>query len=457
MSPDNFLPNTILIIGGGGREHALAWLARKENPKATIIAAPGSNSWFDLDVMTYPEISVMDFEGQLRIAQEHQCDLIIVGPEAPLIAGIADMFRANGFWVYGPGAKAAQIEASKAFSGDFLHEHKIPCPKSWTFTSVADATDFILERNPLSYVIKASGDAAGKGVVLPSNAAEAAQTVYNFMTAGMLGEAGKTLVIQERLFGPEFSAMIISDGVNVTGCPLVQDHKRLLDYDQGPNTGGMGIAGPIREIAQNQLNRIGQDIVRALGIDNHSIFIGTLFLGCILTKDGVKVLEVNCRWGDPETEALVMLCHQGLLASMYAASQRELLSIPDNSPHYLWWDGKTQVATIVLAAEGYPNNPRKGDLITGLDSLFFAQNKDCQVFHMGVKFEKENFYTNGGRVIAVSARAQSYEHALTLATTVAYMIDFQGKQMRTDIGESLLVAIKRKEIRPFEWVPAEDQ
>ncbi len=410
---------------------------RKELPVAKISAAPGNPGFLQEQVTCYNAISATDLDGQMALITQLQPELVLIGPEAPLIKGLADRVRLLNIPVYGPSASAARIEGSKAFSARYMQKCYVPSPDFEIFENADAAMQYAAVHESETYVIKADGDAAGKGVVLPHSREEAQETVQNFMVKRTLGDAGKVIVMQERVFGEEFSLMILTDGWTTVASEVMQDHKRLLDDDKGPNTGGMGVVGRIRTINPLAARGYGELIIRQMAADGIP-FIGTMFLGCMQTQDGLKILEINCRFGDAETEALMPLVHRGLSISMFAAAKGPEQGMP-LSECRLAWRSEDFTAAVVLAAAGYPDKPRKGDVISGLD----AKVPESWVFHMGTEFnESGQLVTNGGRVLAVVGRGKSLTSAISTAYERADQISFAGMQRREDIGVGLLRALR---------------
>jgi len=423
-------PRTIHVVGSGGREYAIVRRLLDEDPGLRITAAPGSSSWLPLGVDVWPGVSVSDFQGQLELAE--QADLTIIGPEQPLMDHYFTLrLRNKGCIVFGPDFDAAMLEGSKAFCAGFLRKINIPAPAFEVFTVPEICLEWLSARDPSTLVIKADGLAAGKGVFLPDTEAEAASIINDLMIKHTLGDAGKVVVIQERIFGPECSVMVITDGKTVQCCRPVRDHKRLSDGDRGPNTGGMGVIGPL-DIDMEKIQLMAEAIVH--GMEEWGCpFVGCLFLGLMQTVDnGLQVLEINCRFGDPEAIALMALLtpKTSLLSVIDAAATGDLLG----APPLVWLPDK--VVTVVLASAGYPASSTRGKPISGIDQAIAA---GAIVTHMGTSYDPESgvYCTAGGRVLAVTGLGSTFARARDIAYAGVGQISFEGMQYRTDIGESI--------------------
>ncbi|MCX6957491.1 MAG: phosphoribosylamine--glycine ligase [Verrucomicrobiae bacterium] len=416
----------LLIIGSGGREHALLWKL-KQNPRITeCYVAPG-NAGTGTMAINVP-IEATNIAGLLQFAQEKKIDLTIVGPDDPLAAGIVDQFQQAGLRIFGPTAAAARFEASKSFAKDFMKRHGIPTAASETFTSSEKASDYVRQaKYPL--VVKADGLALGKGVIIAQSAEEALTAIKEMMEEKVFGAAGETVVIEEFLTGPECSLHALIDGKNYLLFPDARDHKRALDGDQGLNTGGMGTISPSGlGVTKSMRARLHYEIFVPFlsGLADEKIkFQGMLFPGLIITKDGPKVLEFNARFGDPETQVLMRRLYSDLLELLEATIDGKLDTV---SP---WWDERPAVC-VVLASGGYPGPIEKGKPITGFENV---TDPNVVVFHAGTKQVEENIVTNGGRVLGVTALGRTLEEARQAAYAAADQIQFEGKQLRRDIGE----------------------
>ena len=422
----------ILVIGGGGREHALAWKL-KQSPKASqVFVAPGNaGTARDACLQNVPIIDVVALR---EWAQANGIGLTVVGPEAPLAAGVVDEFRAHGLRVFGPTKAAAQLESSKAFSKAFMLRHGIPTAAYDSFTDPAAAHAYI-DRMGAPIVVKADGLAAGKGVVVAMTAAEAHEAVDFMLVDNTLGVShnagGARVVIEEFLQGEEASFIVLCDGKNVLALATSQDHKRLQDGDQGPNTGGMGAYSPAPVVTPDVHARAMREIILPTirGMEKDGIpYTGFLYAGLMISPEGaVKTLEFNCRMGDPETQPIMMRLKSDLVDVMLAATSGDL----DKTE--LEWDRRTALG-VVLAAHGYPLNPRKGDSITGLP----ADADDAMVFHAGTQLCGETVQVNGGRVLCVTVLADSVKLGQQRAYDVIRGIQFDGMQFRRDIGSRAL-------------------
>ena len=420
----------LLIIGSGGREHALAWKL-KQSPRVTkIFCAPGNAG--TAEVSENVSIQAIDSAKLLRFAQENQIDLTIVGPDDPLAGGIVDIFQSAGMKIFGPTAAAARLEASKSFAKDFMVRHGIPTATAVTFTTAAAAYDHARAASyPL--VIKADGLALGKGVVIAKNPAEAIEAIQQSMEEKVFGEAGATVVIEKFLVGSECSLHALVDGKNYLLFPDARDHKRALDGDQGLNTGGMGTISPSGAVDEATEKRIHDEILKPFlrGIAADGLFFqGMLFPGIMITDEGPKVIEFNCRFGDPETQVLMRRLKSDLLDLLEATVDGRL------STQEPVWDEQSAVC-VVLASGGYPAPIEKGKVIEGIEAAASVDHS-VAVFHAGTKRENDQLVTNGGRVLGVTAIGSTLVEARTKAYHAADQISFEGKQLRRDIGNVIL-------------------
>lgn len=430
----------VLVVGGGGREHALAWKLAQSPKLQAVYVAPG-NGGTALD-SRLENISITDIKALREWALAEKIVLTVVGPEQPLAAGIVDDFRAHGLRVFGPTQAAAQLESSKAFSKAFMKRHGIPTAEYETFSDPVAAHAYI-DKKGAPIVVKADGLAAGKGVVVAMSLQEAHEAI-DFMLApdasfNPLGvthnEGGARVVIEEFLQGEEASFIVMCDGKNVTPLATSQDHKRLLDGDAGPNTGGMGAYSPAPVVTPQIHARAMREIIMPTikGMEQDGIvFTGFLYAGLMIDADGhPKTLEFNCRMGDPETQPIMMRLKSDLYDVMLAATSGQLDQVE------LEWDRRPALG-VVMAAHGYPLNPRKGDLITGVPSLKSMEQADVMVFHAGTvpasTSEKGEALTSGGRVLCVTALGSTVKEAQKHAYDVASKIHFDGAQYRKDIG-----------------------
>jgi len=418
----------VLVIGGGGREHALAWKLAQSPKVQQVHVAPGNGGTArDRHLVNVPIADVV----QLREwAQANQIGLTVVGPEAPLAAGVVDEFRAHGLRIFGPTRAAAQLESSKAFSKAFMARHAIPTAAFETFSDPVAAHAYV-DRMGAPIVVKADGLAAGKGVVVAMTLAEAHEAIDFMLLDNTLGvahnEGGARVVIEEFLQGEEASFIVLCDGKNVTALATSQDHKRLLDADQGPNTGGMGAYSPAPVVTAEVHARAMREVIlpTVRGMEKDGIpYTGFLYAGLMIDAQGKpKTLEFNCRMGDPETQPIMMRLKSDLFDVMMAATSEGLDRIE------LEWDRRVALG-VVMAAAGYPMNPRKGDAITGLP----ADSLDAMVFHAGTTEQDGQVLTSGGRVLCVTALADSVKQAQQKAYELAQGIRFDGMQYRRDIG-----------------------
>jgi phosphoribosylamine---glycine ligase len=418
----------VLVIGGGGREHALAWKLAQSPKVQAVYVAPG-NGGTALDPRL-ENIAITDIPALRQWALDQKIQLTVVGPEAPLAAGVVDDFRAHGLRVFGPTQAAAQLESSKAFSKAFMKRHGIPTAEYETFSDPVAAHAYV-DRMGAPIVVKADGLAAGKGVVVAMTAAEAHEAIDFMLLDNKLGvthnEGGARVVIEEFLSGEEASFIVLCDGKNVTALATSQDHKRLLDDDQGPNTGGMGAYSPAPVVTPEIHARAMREIILPTikGMEKDGIhYTGFLYAGLMIDPQGrVKTLEFNCRMGDPETQPIMMRLKSDLYDVMMHATSGTLDQVD------LEWDRRTALG-VVMAAAGYPLNPRKGDAITGLPKAA----EDAMVFHAGTVAKDGATLTSGGRVLCVTALADSVKAAQHRAYEVAADIRFDGAQYRRDIG-----------------------
>ena len=422
----------ILVIGGGGREHALAWKLAQSAKVKNIYLAPG-NGGTALDGR-FKNIPITDVV-ELRVwAEVNKIVLTVVGPEAPLAAGVVDEFRKHGMRIFGPTQAAAQLESSKAFSKAFMKRHGIPTADYDTF-SEPEAAHAYVDQMGAPIVIKADGLAAGKGVVVAMTLAEAHEAVDFMLLDNTLGvthnEGGARVVIEEFLVGEEASFIVLCDGKNVLALATSQDHKRLLDGDLGPNTGGMGAYSPAPVVTPDVHARAMREIILPTirGMEKDGIpYTGFLYAGLMIGADGhAKTLEFNCRMGDPETQPILMRLKTELVDVMMAATEPGLHGRLDHIE--LEWDRRTALG-VVMAAHGYPMNPRKGDVITGLPK----EADDAVVFHAGTTLIDGELQTSGGRVLCVTVLADNVRQAQQRAYEVAHRINFSGAQYRSDIG-----------------------
>jgi phosphoribosylamine--glycine ligase len=417
----------ILIIGSGGREHALAWKAAQADSVTTVYVAPGNAGTALAQGISNVAIDTMDFAALADFATSHDIGLTIVGPEAPLVAGVVDYFRARKLRCFGPGQGAAQLEGSKAFTKDFLARHAIPSAAYQTFTEIPPALAYIQQQGA-PIVIKADGLAAGKGVILAQTEAEANAAVEDMLAGNAFGEAGHRVVIEEFLVGEEASFIVMVDGEHVLPMASSQDHKARDDGDLGPNTGGMGAYSPAPVVTPAIAERVMQDVilptVRGMAAEGN-IYTGFLYAGLMIDSDGnAKVLEYNCRFGDPETQPIMLRLQSDLVALCQAAIDGTLDTVTAK------WDSRAAVG-VVMAAGGYPDAYQKGQLISGLPAQPAA---DAVVFHAGTRIEDEQVVTNGGRVLCATALGASVQEAQQKAYELVKQIGWKDVYYRNDIG-----------------------
>ena len=415
----------LLVVGSGGREHALCWALRRENPDADLYCAPGNPG--TAEIATNLPIPADDLDRLADAADMHGIDLTVVGPEVPLARGLADRLRAEGRVVFGPGAAAAQIEASKAFAKEVMAAAGIPTASSRTFTELPPALAYVAA-HPEPLVVKASGLAAGKGAVVCETREEAAATLRAMLGEGAFGEAGRVVVIESFLRGEEVSVLAITDGTDVELLPASQDHKRLLDGDAGPNTGGMGAYSPVSVATPELLERARAEVLLPALAEMRrrgTPFTGVLYAGLMVDDEGAPwVVEFNCRLGDPETQVVLPLVAGGLTGSLLAVARGE-------PPASLELRHGTASVTTVLASRGYPDDPAKGAAITIPARL----PEGVTVFHAGTARDRDGVLrVSGGRVLNVTAVAGSFAEAQRLSREAAEAIRFDGKIHRHDIG-----------------------
>ncbi|WKE66231.1 phosphoribosylamine--glycine ligase [Gallaecimonas kandeliae] len=414
----------VLVIGGGGREHALAWKAAQSPDVELVYVAPG-NAGTALEPKL-ENVAVSGNEALVAFAKEKGVALTIVGPEAPLVEGVVDAFQAAGLPIFGPKAAAAQLEGSKAFAKDFLARHAIPTAQYRTFSQVDEALAYLDERGA-PIVIKADGLAAGKGVIVAMTLKEAKDAVNDMLSGNAFGDAGARVVIEDFLEGEEASFIVMVDGNNVLSMATSQDHKRVGDGDTGPNTGGMGAYSPApvvtSEIHQRIMDEVIYPTVNGMKADGVP-YTGFLYAGLMIDGSGApKVIEFNCRFGDPETQPIMMRLQSDLVALCLAATRGELDKVEAK------WDPRPAVG-VVMAAANYPGTPQKGDAIEGLDAV----PQGVKVFHAGTKEKDGQVVTSGGRVLCVTALGETVSQAQKAAYEGVKAIAWDGAFYRTDIA-----------------------
>jgi phosphoribosylamine--glycine ligase len=417
----------ILVIGNGGREHALAWKASRAAGVEKVLVAPGNAGTAREPGLENVDVAVDDFAGLEDLARREQVALTIVGPEAPLVAGIRDHFDAAGLACFGPSAAAAQLEGSKAFTKDFLARHGIPTAEYRTFDDAAAAEAYVRERGA-PIVVKADGLAAGKGVVVAATVDEAVEAVRSMLSGDAFGAAGSRVVVEEFLGGEEASFICLCDGEHAVPFASSQDHKPRDDGDKGPNTGGMGAYSPAPVVTPAAHRRIMREVIEptvaGMAADGHP-YIGFLYAGLMIMPDGTpKVIEFNCRFGDPEAQPVMMRLRSDLVALCRRALAGDLAGAE------LDWDPRVSLG-VVMAAGGYPGSYDKGDAIEGLDGVDAA---DLKVFHAGTRLEGDRVVTNGGRVLCVVGLGDDVAAAQARAYQGVNSIQWRNRYFRTDIG-----------------------
>ncbi|HGM7061449.1 TPA: phosphoribosylamine--glycine ligase [Serratia marcescens] len=417
----------ILIIGNGGREHALAWKAAQSPLADKVYVAPG-NAGTALEAnLENVAIAATDISALVAFAQSHDIGLTIVGPEAPLVIGVVDAFQAAGLKIFGPSQAAAQLEGSKAFTKDFLARHRIPTAEYENFTEVEPALAYV-RRKGAPIVIKADGLAAGKGVIVAMTLQEAEEAVRDMLAGNAFGDAGHRIVVEEFLDGEEASFIVLVDGENVVPMATSQDHKRVGDGDTGPNTGGMGAYSPAPvvtdEIHRRAMDQVIWPTVRGMAAEGNT-YVGFLYAGLMIAADGQpKVIEFNCRFGDPETQPIMLRLRSDLVELCLAGAEGRLNEKSSD------WDERPALG-VVLAAGGYPGDYRNGEVIQGLPQ---QESADGKVFHAGTRLQGNDVVTSGGRVLCVTALGDTVAQAQQRAYQLAEGIEWPGSFCRKDIG-----------------------
>ena len=421
----------VLIVGGGGREHALAWKVAQSDKVNTVYVAPGNAGTALEPGVENIDIPAEDIDSLVSFARQNTIDLTIVGPEAPLVTGIVDQFQAHGLTCFGPTKRASQLEGSKTFCKDFLKRHTIPTASYESFTDIAKAKAYLQQQN-LPIVIKADGLAAGKGVVIAQTMQQAESAIEDMLEANKFGDAGHRVVIEEFLSGEEASFIVMVDGTHCLPLASSQDHKARDDGDMGPNTGGMGAYSPAPIVTEAMHQRIMREIilptVNAMAEEGMP-YTGFLYAGLMISSQGEpKVLEYNCRFGDPETQPILLRLKTDITSLCMAGCDGTLHETP------IEWDHRAALG-VVLAAEGYPASVKKGNQIEGLDTPF---DETIKVFHAGTKLENNMVITNGGRVLCVTALGSSIESAQKSVYQTIESIHWPGMFYRHDIGNKAL-------------------
>ncbi|MFH0777956.1 MAG: phosphoribosylamine--glycine ligase [Candidatus Eisenbacteria bacterium] len=415
----------VMVVGSGGREHCIAWKLRKDGSAGRIVCCPG-NAGIAGAAECVP-VPADDLEGLLAVSKSHGIDLVVFGPEEPLVRGAADWMRARGVTVFGPSSVGARLEGSKVFAKRFMERHSIPTGEFEAFDSAEKALEFVRRRSePL--VVKADGLAKGKGVFVCESGEEAEAAVRATMVDCRFGTAGSRVVIEERLRGDELSVMAICDGERYVMLPFSQDHKRALENDEGPNTGGMGAYSPVSFAAGGVLRRVEDGIIlpvlRGMS-DDGSPYVGVLYVGLMLTAGGPKVLEFNCRFGDPETQAVLPVCDFDLAGTLELAATGRL-------PGSATVESRGHCACVVACSGGYPARYEIGKQISGLDELQGLEN--VLLFHAGTALDGDRLVTAGGRVLGVAGTGETLREALGRAYEAMGLVRFEGIHYRRDVG-----------------------
>lgn len=423
----------VLVVGSGGREHALIRKI-KESPKVTEIACCPGNGGISYDAECYPEVSATDIDGVVALAKKIKADFVVVAPDDPLVMGMVDALNKEGFRTFGPNAAAAMIEGSKVFSKNLMLKYGIPTAEYKVFDNPADVISYIKEKNEFPTVIKADGLALGKGVIIPESLEEAEAGVKEIMEDKIFGESGNHVVVEKFLTGPEVSVLAFTDGKCVKPMVSSMDHKRALDGDKGLNTGGMGTVSPnpyyTPEIAEECMQKIFIPTIEAMNKEGRT-FKGCLYFGLMITQKGPKVIEYNCRFGDPETQVVLPRLKTDIM-DIFEAIENETLSELDIE----WSDNAC--ACVVIASGGYPKSYPKGLEITGLAN---GQLAGVTVYHAGTAIKDGRLVTSGGRVLGVTALGSDLKTALDKAYAAVDRIDFENKHYRKDIGKRAIAAL----------------
>jgi phosphoribosylamine--glycine ligase len=417
----------VLIIGSGGREHALAWKAARSDRVEKVFVVPGNAGTARETKVENVAIGTTDLDELVAFARARRVGLTVVGPESPLVEGITDAFTEAGLTCFGPTRSAAQLEGSKAFAKDFLARHHIPTARYRTFTEMESAKAYIRAQGA-PIVVKADGLAAGKGVILARSESEAIAAAEGMLSGKAFGEAGRRIVLEEYLQGEEASFIVMVDGEKILPLATSQDHKARDDGDTGPNTGGMGAYSPAPVVTRERYDRIMREVIwpTVKGMaEEGTPYVGFLYAGVMIAEDGTpRVLEFNCRFGDPETQPIIMRLRTDLIELCLAAVEGRLGQVKAE------WDPRAALG-VVMAAGGYPGSYRKGDVIRGLP---LEEGENVKVFHAGTKFEGADVVTNGGRVLCVTALGPTVSRAQSKAYEAVRQIHWDGVYFRTDIG-----------------------
>jgi phosphoribosylamine--glycine ligase len=423
----------ILVVGGGGREHAIVWKLSREKRIRKIYAAPGNPGI--AQIATCVDILASDIPGLLRFAEAKKIDLTIVGPELPLAMGIVDEFESAGLRIFGPNKNASRIEADKSFAREFMGKYGIPAPRFQVYETSSEALKYTKTINKFPVIVKASGLAGGKGVFAVNSKREYEKTVDQLLVQHKLGEAGNRIVVEEFLTGQELSVFVLTDGLSIVYLPSSQDHKKLYDRNRGPNTGGMGAYAPYP--VNTRISNIIENVIiqpTVLSMRNHGVdYKGVLYAGMILTSTGPKVLEFNCRFGDPETQVILPLVEGELLNALIAVAERKLPNEPIKAKNA--WS-----LCVVLASAGYPTDYRIGEEISLKEKL----DSKTLLFHAGTKMDDSKLVTASGRVLNVVTVHENLKVAKQRAYEEIKKIHFKGMFFRKDIGNTGMKKMKRK-------------
>ncbi len=417
----------VLVIGSGGREHALAWKLSHSPKQPQVFVAPGNPGTANEPGISNVDIKVEDIEGLVAYAKDNAIDLTVVGPEVPLVMGVVDAFKAAGLKCFGPSQAAAELEASKSFTKDFLARHQIPTAAYQVFTDVEQAKDYIHAQGA-PIVVKADGLAAGKGVIVAQTEAEAIAAVEDMLSGNKFGDAGHRVVVEEFMTGEEASFIVMVDGEHILPLATSQDHKARDNGDKGPNTGGMGAYSPAPVVTDAVYQRIMDEVieptVKGMAADGRP-YVGFLYAGLMIDSSGApRVVEYNCRFGDPETQPILMRLRSDLVELCDAALEGRLNEVEAH------WDPRASIG-VVMAAGGYPDAYRKGDVISGIDK---AESKGSKVFHAGTTSHGDDVVTAGGRVLCVTALGDTVAAAQTAAYDALKEISWNDAYYRTDIA-----------------------
>jgi phosphoribosylamine---glycine ligase len=420
----------VLVVGSGGREHALAWKIRQSKRVERVLIAPGNAGTGEVGENF--DIPVSDHEGLLKLCREHEVGLAVIGPEVPLVAGLADRMRAQDVKVFGPGASGSRLEGSKTFCKTMMQRYVVPTAGWRGFDDVVSARNYLESARDFPVVLKADGLAAGKGVLLPETREEALEAVEQMMVERVFGDAGARVIVEDCLRGKELSVLALTDGRSICVLESAQDFKRALDGDKGLNTGGMGSFSPSPAATDKLLDQVSKDVLVRIahGLTRERIdYRGVLYAGLMLTRGGPKVLEFNCRFGDPETQVVLARMKSDIVPLLMAVADGRLGDIET-----LEWDPRTAVC-VVMASKGYPVASSNGDGISGLDEVKAMDDVVC--FHAGTARDGNRVVTNGGRVLGITALGDTAPAARERAYEAVAKIRFDGMQFRTDIAEGI--------------------